>query len=187
MARVNAAYAVLDSPRARRSYDYDLRFGRFDGARRRTTEADWCCASCAFFVCKKELIDLLLSRGSPPAESAQKPGSCSDARLGLRQRRYYARLDGSGKPKNRSHRGAGCAESDGRCGLLGASNVFILRASASLNPSDSHPRRPQPETLLALISNQKEIQSRFHATTARTRPLQASDGSHTFQSAIMAL
>ena len=35
MARVNAAYAVLDSPRARRSYDYDLRFGRFDGARRR--------------------------------------------------------------------------------------------------------------------------------------------------------
>ena len=39
MARVNAAYAVLDSPRARRSYDYDLRFGRFDGARRRTTEA----------------------------------------------------------------------------------------------------------------------------------------------------
>ena len=40
MARVNAAYAVLDSPRARRSYDYDLRFGRFDGARRRTTEAD---------------------------------------------------------------------------------------------------------------------------------------------------
>ena len=40
MARVNAAYAVLDSPRARRSYDYDLRFGRVDGARRRTTEAD---------------------------------------------------------------------------------------------------------------------------------------------------
>ena len=39
MARVNAAYAVLDSPRARRSYDYELRFGRFDGARRRTTEA----------------------------------------------------------------------------------------------------------------------------------------------------
>ena len=39
MARVNAAYAVLDSPRARRSYDYDLRFGRFDGARRRATEA----------------------------------------------------------------------------------------------------------------------------------------------------
>ena len=40
MARVNAAYAVLDSPRARRSYDYDLRFGRFDGARRRATGAD---------------------------------------------------------------------------------------------------------------------------------------------------
>ena len=40
MARVNAAYAVLDSPRARRSYDYDLRFGRVDGARRRATEAD---------------------------------------------------------------------------------------------------------------------------------------------------
>ena len=39
MARVNAAYAVLDSPRARRSYDYDLRFGRFDGARRRGAEA----------------------------------------------------------------------------------------------------------------------------------------------------
>ena len=39
MARANAAYAVLDSPRARRAYDYDLRFGRFDGARRRTTEA----------------------------------------------------------------------------------------------------------------------------------------------------
>ena len=40
MARVNAAYAVLDSPRARRSYDYDLRFGRVDGARRRATGAD---------------------------------------------------------------------------------------------------------------------------------------------------
>ena len=39
MARVNAAYAVLDSPRARRSYDYDLRFGRFDGVRRRGAEA----------------------------------------------------------------------------------------------------------------------------------------------------
>ena len=39
MARVNAAYAVLDSPRARRAYDYDLRFGRFDGARRRATGA----------------------------------------------------------------------------------------------------------------------------------------------------
>ena len=39
MARVNAAYAVLDSPRARRSYDYDLRFGRVDGARRRGAEA----------------------------------------------------------------------------------------------------------------------------------------------------
>ena len=39
MARVNAASAVLDSPRARRSYDYDLRFGRFDGARRRGAEA----------------------------------------------------------------------------------------------------------------------------------------------------
>ena len=40
MARVNAAYAVLDSPRARRAYDYDLRFGRFDGARRRGAGAD---------------------------------------------------------------------------------------------------------------------------------------------------
>lgn len=35
MARINSSFAVLDSPRTRRKYDYDLRYGRFDGGRRR--------------------------------------------------------------------------------------------------------------------------------------------------------
>ena len=97
MARVNAAYAS-STRRARGGRgDYDLRFGRFDGARRRTTEAAADDAVArpvrAVLWCKVQ-SNLLLSLRSPPAESAPKPRVPIQRHASLRRERYCADFGG---------------------------------------------------------------------------------------------